>query len=110
MILSWNLASNQRFFGLCVDGEGENQLNGALQTAVLADEAVERSAVWYERLIHGAAATPTPLIEAMCRRQDLTDVKLYHMHTEGPAPFLNADCENQVASNITVLDNRSVKQ
>jgi acyl-CoA hydrolase len=37
--------------------------------------------------LHGAAATPTPLIEALCRRTDLADVWLYHLHTEGPAPF-----------------------
>jgi 4-hydroxybutyrate CoA-transferase len=37
--------------------------------------------------IHGAAATPTPLVEALARRLDLSDVTLYHMHTSGPAPF-----------------------
>jgi acyl-CoA hydrolase len=37
--------------------------------------------------LHGAAATPTPLIEALCARTDLEDVWLYHLHTEGPAPF-----------------------
>jgi acyl-CoA hydrolase len=37
--------------------------------------------------IHGAAATPTPLLEALARRTDLAGVTLYHMHTQGPAPF-----------------------
>ena len=37
--------------------------------------------------VHGAAATPTPLLEALARRSDLADVKLFHMHTQGPAPF-----------------------
>jgi 4-hydroxybutyrate CoA-transferase len=37
--------------------------------------------------IHGACATPTPLIEALCARHDLTNVRLYHLHTTGPAPF-----------------------
>jgi acyl-CoA hydrolase len=37
--------------------------------------------------VHGAAATPTPLVEALAARQDVTGVRLYHMHTEGPAPF-----------------------
>jgi acyl-CoA hydrolase len=41
--------------------------------------------------IHGACATPTPLIEAMCRRTDLEGVKLYHLHTAGPAPFAAPD-------------------
>lgn len=37
--------------------------------------------------LHGACATPTPLIEALCARTDLAGVKLYHLHTAGPAPF-----------------------
>lgn len=41
--------------------------------------------------IHGAAATPTPLIEAMARRQDLADVSLYHLHLDGPVPFVDTE-------------------
>ncbi|MEI6106186.1 MAG: acetyl-CoA hydrolase/transferase C-terminal domain-containing protein [Opitutae bacterium] len=37
--------------------------------------------------IHGACATPTPLINALCARQDLAHVRLYHLHTAGEAPF-----------------------
>jgi 4-hydroxybutyrate CoA-transferase len=37
--------------------------------------------------VHGAAATPTPLLEALAQRTDLADVTLFHMHTDGPAPF-----------------------
>jgi acyl-CoA hydrolase len=37
--------------------------------------------------IHGACATPTPLIEALCSRSDLEGVRLYHLHTAGAAPF-----------------------
>ena len=37
--------------------------------------------------VHGACATPAPLLEALCARRDLADVKLYHLHTAGPAPF-----------------------
>ena len=37
--------------------------------------------------VHGAAATPTPLIEAIAAREDLHDVRFYHLHTSGPAPF-----------------------
>jgi acyl-CoA hydrolase len=40
--------------------------------------------------LHGACATPAALIEALCARRDLADVRLYHLHTAGPAPF--ADC------------------
>jgi acyl-CoA hydrolase len=41
--------------------------------------------------LHGAAATPVPLIEALARRTDLEDVRLFHMHTEGPAPFTDPE-------------------
>lgn len=34
--------------------------------------------------VHGAAATPTPLLDAMAARRDVEDVTLYHLHLEGP--------------------------
>jgi 4-hydroxybutyrate CoA-transferase len=37
--------------------------------------------------LHGAGATPVPLIDALCARSDLAGVRLYHLHTAGPAPF-----------------------
>src|ERR1019366_5204955 len=49
--------------------------------------------------IHGAAATPTPLIEAMAARRDLLDVRLYHLHTAGPAPFAEPGREREFLSN-----------
>jgi len=48
--------------------------------------------------IHGAAATPTPLVEALSRRQDLSDVTLYHLHTAGPAPFTDPACAGRFHS------------
>ncbi|HXQ80959.1 MAG TPA: acetyl-CoA hydrolase/transferase C-terminal domain-containing protein [Opitutaceae bacterium] len=49
--------------------------------------------------IHGAAATPTPLIEALSARRDLLDVSLYHLHTAGPAPFAEPGREREFLSN-----------
>jgi 4-hydroxybutyrate CoA-transferase len=37
--------------------------------------------------VHGAAATPTPLLEALAARDDLDGVRLYHLHTGGPFPL-----------------------
>ena len=37
--------------------------------------------------LHGAAATPTPLVEALAARHDLEGVRIYHLHTAGPAPY-----------------------
>ena len=48
--------------------------------------------------IHGACATPAPLIAALCARQDLADVRLYHLHTSGPAPFAECGREKEFRS------------
>lgn len=37
--------------------------------------------------LHGASATPHPLIGAMVERSELTDISLYHLHITGDAPF-----------------------
>jgi acyl-CoA hydrolase len=37
--------------------------------------------------LHGAAATPIPLVEALGARTDLEGVRVVHLHTEGPAPY-----------------------
>lgn len=58
------------------------------QQALTPDEAVARIPRGAKVFLHGAAATPTPLLEAMCRRPDLDGVTLYHLHTSGPYPFV----------------------
>lgn len=52
-----------------------------------APEAVRCVSSGMKLFIHGAAATPTPLVEALVGRQGLEQVVLYHLHTNGPAPF-----------------------
>ncbi|MFO0632863.1 MAG: acetyl-CoA hydrolase/transferase C-terminal domain-containing protein [Nannocystaceae bacterium] len=37
--------------------------------------------------VHGAAATPTPLLEALAARGELEGLRLYHLHLEGALPF-----------------------
>ncbi len=37
--------------------------------------------------VHGAAATPLALLEALAKRKDLEGVTLYHLHLEGPCEF-----------------------
>jgi 4-hydroxybutyrate CoA-transferase len=54
-----------------------------------ADDAVAHVQSGMRVFVHGAAATPTPLLEALVRR-DVHDVTLYHLHTNGPAPFIEA--------------------
>jgi acyl-CoA hydrolase len=48
--------------------------------------------------IHGACATPALLIDALCARRDLEGVRLYHLHTAGPAPFAASGREKQFRS------------
>lgn len=48
--------------------------------------------------IHGACATPAPLVDALSARHDLTEVRLYHLHTAGAAPFAEVGRENEFRS------------
>jgi 4-hydroxybutyrate CoA-transferase len=63
------------------------------ERAVSADDALRHVKSGMKAFIHGAAATPTPLIEAMCRRRDVENVTLFHLHLEGSCAF--ADAEHQ---------------
>ncbi len=51
--------------------------------AVSAAEAVAYVASGARVFIHGASATPTPLVDALAARTDLEGVRLYHLHTAG---------------------------
>lgn len=54
---------------------------------VSAAEAVSVIESGMQVFVHGAAATPTTLLDALAARRDLENVTLYHIHTGGPAPF-----------------------
>lgn len=56
--------------------------------AVDADTAVAPMRSATNVFVQGAAATPTPLIEALARRTDVEGVRLYHLHLQGPVPFI----------------------
>jgi acyl-CoA hydrolase len=66
--------------------------------AVSAEEAVGLMESGMNVFVHGAAATPTPLLKAMVRRQELEGVRLYHMHTSGETPFVEPGCEGRFFS------------
>lgn len=63
-----------------------------------ADEVVARLRSGMNVFVHGAAATPTPLLEALARRSDLTDIRLYHMHLDGELPFARPECRGRLRS------------
>jgi len=48
--------------------------------------------------VHGASATPTPLLELMVKRKDLENVHLYHLHLAGNIPFAEPEFKNQFHS------------
>jgi 4-hydroxybutyrate CoA-transferase len=48
--------------------------------------------------VHGAAATPTTLLEAMVLRRDLEEVALYHLHLNGPCRFVEPEYAHSFVS------------
>ncbi len=67
--------------------------------AAAADEVVHHIRSGDRVFVHGAAATPTPLLEALARRTDLEGVRLYHLHLSGPIPFADERHERSLVSN-----------
>lgn len=59
--------------------------------AVSAEEAVARVQSGSRAFVQGAAATPTPLLDALADRTDLEDVRLYHLHLDGPCRFADPE-------------------
>ena len=66
--------------------------------AVSAADVVSVVGSDFNVFIHGACATPAPLIDALCQRRDLESVRLYHLHTAGPAPFAAPGREKEFRS------------
>ncbi len=55
--------------------------------AVSPEDAVAHIQSGMKVFIHGATATPTPLLSSLCKRQDLDNLRLYHLHLSGEIPF-----------------------
>jgi len=59
---------------------------------VPAEEAVAGIRSGHQVFVHGGAATPSTLLDALvARAADLRDVSVVHLHAEGPGPHLAAD-------------------
>jgi len=69
----------------------------AAQASSLED-VVRRVPSGSRAFVHGAAATPTPLLAGLVARPDLDGVTLYHLHTSGPAPFAEPDMAGRFRS------------
>ena len=72
--------------------------SGWIGRAVSAADAVALLKSGMRVFVHGACATPTPLLEAMVRRTDLEDVRLYHLHLAGPTPFAEPEFSGRFRS------------
>jgi len=48
--------------------------------------------------VHGAAATPIPVVDALAARADLEGVRLYHLHTAGTASFVAREVAGRLRS------------
>jgi len=60
-----------------------------------AAEAVQHIKPGHNIFIHTAAATPVSLVKAMSDRSDeLYDINVYHLHTEGEAPYAEPEMED----------------
>ena len=57
------------------------------QRAVSARDVVAHLKSRQKVFVHGAAATPTALLDAMVERTDLEGVELFHLHLSGPCAF-----------------------
>jgi acyl-CoA hydrolase len=66
--------------------------------AVAAEEAVSHLHSLTNVFVHGASATPTPLLDALSARTDLEDVNLYHLHLEGRVPFAAPELAGRLRS------------
>ncbi len=61
-------------------------------------EAIRKIKSGNKIFIHGAAATPTPLLNALCSQENLTDIRLYHIHVSGCCRFLDPECQKKFIS------------
>ena len=68
------------------------------QRSVSAADAVALIPNGSRAFLHGGAATPTILVDALAARQDVEGVRVYHVHTEGRMAIFNPECQGRVRS------------
>jgi acyl-CoA hydrolase len=66
--------------------------------AVSAAEAVARIPSGARVFVHGAAATPIPLLDALAARTDVEGVRLYHLHTQGTTSCFHPEVTRRLRS------------
>ena len=81
-----------------------NRYPGWEQRAVSAREVVRHLESRHKVFVHGAAATPTTLLDAMVERTDLEGVELYHLHLSGPCRFSEPQYRDAFIANPLFTD------
>jgi acyl-CoA hydrolase len=81
-----------------------NRYPGWEQRAVSASEVVRHLKSHQKVFVHGAAATPTTLLDAMVERTDLEGVELFHLHLGGPCRFAEPQYRDAFISNPLFTD------
>jgi len=66
--------------------------------AVSPSEAVKKVQSGQKIFVHGAAATPTVLLDALCDRKELNQIRLYHLHTSGNSRFVDPEVSERITS------------
>ena len=74
------------------------------QRAVSAGDVVAHLRSRQNVFVHGAAATPTTLLDAMVERTDLEGIELFHLHLSGPCRFSEARHRKAFISNPLFTD------
>ncbi|MEQ8583232.1 MAG: acetyl-CoA hydrolase/transferase C-terminal domain-containing protein [Marinoscillum sp.] len=75
-----------------------------MRNLMSAVEAVRNIKSGDHVFIHTAGATPNVLVQAMTERHsELEGVKIYHLHTEGPAPYARPEYANSFHVNSFFL-------
>ncbi|MGK2857742.1 MAG: acetyl-CoA hydrolase/transferase family protein [Thermoanaerobaculia bacterium] len=59
--------------------------------AVSPEDAVKLVKSGSRIFVHGMAATPTPLTNALAARNDLHDIRMYHLHTDGECAWADPE-------------------
>ncbi|HEX9719052.1 MAG TPA: acetyl-CoA hydrolase/transferase C-terminal domain-containing protein [Ramlibacter sp.] len=81
-----------------------NRYPGWERRAVSARDVVAHLESRQKVFVHGAAATPTALLDAMVERTDLEGVELFHLHLSGPCRFANERYRDAFISNPLFTD------
>lgn len=63
-----------------------------------AQEALALISSGMNIFVHGSAATPSTLLDALSLRTDLHDIRVFHLHTEGSGGFLSREVAGRITS------------